>query len=433
MMKIAQVIGSIVFALALASLIWAADSPVQTVQVDYRTFPGLARMDGNWSALLASSDGKVYMGLAYHGGGGHMVYSDSKTDTIHDIGDLNALVGQQFLLVGPQSKIHTKFAEGKDGRIYFATQYGNDFNYARVGTPEWYPGGHWMVFDPKTDRTTDLGLAYPGQGIIAGNYDPLYNRYYGVTDPRGEFVYYDISKHTEENLGRFNNWESLCRTLVVDDQGAAYGSFGHGQVYKYDPRTDSVRELSVKLPVRQKGVSLGRDYTKSETGWRVVVWDKETKKFYGVEESASTLFSFDPHAGEDGEVKTLGQLCVPSYRDARNVPFATLSLTLGRERKLYYAASGREFDYSGSAGLAASHIITYDLRTGRIEDLGEMRLPDGSPVLGTDSATTGPDGTIYFGGAIEVKPQPGKPVEAAGRIGKEAYYRLAIIIYHPHN
>lgn len=430
-MKIIRHILPMVIPLALASLIWAADTPVPTVQVDYRTFPGLARMDGNWSALLAGSDGKVYMGLAYHGGGGHMVYYDAKNDTVHDIGDLNVMVGQQFLRIGPQSKIHTKFGEGKDGRIYFATQYGNDFDFARVGSSEWYPGAHWMVFDPKTGQVTDLGIAYRGQGIVAGSYDPLYNRYYGVTDPRGEFVYYDISKHIEENLGRFNNWDSLCRTLVVDDQGDAYGSFGHGQIYKYDPRTDSVRELSVKLPIRQKGISLGRDYNKAETGWRVVVWDQETKKIYGVEESASTLFSFDPHAGEDGEVKALGQLCVPSFRDARDVPFATLSLTLGRDRKLYYAAAGREFDYSGSAGLAASHIVTYDLRTGRIEDLGEMRLPDGSPVLGTNSATTGPDGTIYFGGAIEVKAQQGKPVEAGGRIGR-AYYCLAIIIYHPH-
>ena len=96
----------------------------------------------------------------------------AKTDTVHDIGDLNVLTGQQNLRVGPQSKIHTKFAEGKDGRIYFATQYGNDFDFARVGTPEWYPGGHWMVYDPKTGQTTDLGLAFPGVGIIAGSYDP---------------------------------------------------------------------------------------------------------------------------------------------------------------------------------------------------------------------------------------------------------------------
>jgi hypothetical protein len=29
------------------------------------------------------------------------------------------------------------------------------------------------------------------------------------------------------------------------------------------------------LPIRPKGISLGRDYDKSETAWRVVVWDDE--------------------------------------------------------------------------------------------------------------------------------------------------------------
>ncbi len=45
--------------------------------------------------------------------------------------------------------------------------------------------------------------------------------------------------------GRISNWESLCRSLGIDDQGNIYGSFGRGQIFKYDPRTDSLRELSI--------------------------------------------------------------------------------------------------------------------------------------------------------------------------------------------
>jgi hypothetical protein len=82
--------------------------------------------------------------------------------------------------------------------------------------------------------------------------------------------------------------------------------------------------------------------------------------------------------------------------------------------------------------LAASHLIAYSLDSGKVEDLGPMLLPDGRRVIGTNSAHTGPDGTIYFAGAIEVRPEGGKPPEAAGRIG-EAWYRLALIIYRPHD
>ncbi len=60
-----------------------------------------------------------------------------------------------------------------------------------------------------------------------------------------------------------------------------------------------------------------------------------------------------------------------------------------------------------------------------------MLLEDGRRVLGTNAADTGPDGTIYLVGAIEVRPQPGKPLEAAGRVGGVPY-RLALLIYRPH-
>ncbi len=399
----------------------------QAVRVEHRVFPDLHEMDGNWAALYAASDGKVYAGLAYHGGDGHLVYYDSKTDSMHDVGNLTELCGESQVKRGPQSKIHAKFGEGKDGRIYFGTHAGFWWNYARFATREGYPGAHWMAFDPKTGRVDDFGLGVRNEGINTGAYDPLFNRIYGLTHPRGHFVYFDVATRRSVDKGRVNNFESICRTLGIDDEGNVYGSFGQGQVFRYNPRTDDIDELPVKLPIRTKGISLGRDYLKSETAWRTVVWDRETRQFFGVEESATILFSFNPRSNE---VRRLGQLSIPSLDESRDVPYATLSLTLGRDRKLYYGASGREFDYSGSAGAATSHLITWDLNSGRREDLGEMLLADGRRVLGTNAADTGPDGTIYLVGAIEVRPEAGKPVEAAGKVG-DVYYRLALLIYRP--
>lgn len=406
-----------------------AQAPSKTAIVDYRYFPGLATMDGNWAALKAGSDGKVYVGLACHGCDGHLVYYDSKKDQMVDVGDLTTLAGENGLGLGPQSKIHAKFGEGKDGRIYFATHGGWWFDYARFATPEGYPGSHYMAFDPGTGKVQDFGIGPRFEGINTGAYDPKFNRIYGLTHPRAHFVYYDVATGAKVDKGRINNWDSICRTLGIDDQGNVYGSFGAGRIFRYDPRTDAIRELDAKLPVRQKGISLGRDYEKSETAWRVVVWDSETRRFYGVEESASTLFSFDPAAPSGDQVKILGAASIPELASRRDVPFATLSLTIGPDRKLYFAAAGAEFDYVSSKAATASHLITYDLRSGKIEDKGEMRLPDGRPVLGTNASDTGPDGTIYFVGAVAAKEDPSDPGHGGTIQGTP--FRLALFIYHP--
>jgi hypothetical protein len=417
-------------ALAFVLSVLAPGAEPRQVRVEAHVFPGLERMDGNWVALYAASDGKVYAGLAYHGGDGHLVYFDSNTGVMHDIGNLTELAGESALRRGPQSKVHAKFGEGKDGRIYFGTHAGLWWEYARFATKQGYPGAHWMAYDPKTGKVEDFGLGVPNEGVNTGAYDPQFNRIYGLTHPRGHFVYYDVATRRAVDKGRINNWESICRTLGVDDRGYVYGTFGEGRVFRYDPRSDEIRELNVRIPIRPKGISLGRDYYKSETGWRTVVWDARTRQFYGVDESATILFSFNPSAGEDGEMKRLGELSIPEFRGRRDVPYATLSLALGRDRKLYYGAAGREFDYGGSAGAAASHIMTYDLNTGRTDDLGEMVLSDGRIVLGTNAADVGADGTIYFMGAIEVRPEKGKPVEAAGKVG-DTWYRLALLTYRP--
>jgi hypothetical protein len=59
-----------------------------------------------------------------------------------------------------------------------------------------------------------------------------------------------------------------------------------------------------------------------------------------------------------------------------------------------------------------------------------MLVPDGRGLMGAESAATAPDGTIYFVGAMEAKPEPGKPFVYGGKIGSIPY-RLALFIYHP--
>jgi len=287
-----------------------------------------------------------------------------------------------------------------------------------------------MAYDPKTDYVQDFGIGIPFDGLVTGAFDPRFARIYGITDPRGHFVYYDVANGRAVDKGRVNNPESLCRTLGIDDEGNVYGTLGMGQIFKYDPNSDQISELPLHIPMRQKGISLGRDYMKSETHWRTVIWDGQEKKFYGVDESASLLFSFAPREEKYGEVKLLGQMSPEERKDRRDIAYATLTLTMGADRKLYYAIPEREFDYAASSGIGVSHLITYDLKNGTIQDLGEMRLADGRAVIGLNSAQTARDGTVYFVGAIELREEPGQHLEYAGRIGNVPY-RLALVIYHP--
>jgi hypothetical protein len=82
--------------------------------------------------------------------------------------DLTKLSGEDGLDIGPQSKIHAKFGEGKDGRIYFATHGGWWFDYARFATQEGYPGSHYMAYDPRTGQVQDFGLGPRFEGMNTG-------------------------------------------------------------------------------------------------------------------------------------------------------------------------------------------------------------------------------------------------------------------------
>jgi len=221
---------------ALLGFAFQTCSATSTVTVDYRVFPGLAEMDGNWAALLAASDGKVYAGL-----GLPRLQRTScllRLEEGHDDrrGRPEQADWRAGLEIGPQSKIHAKFGEGKDGRIYFATHGGWWFDYARFATPEGYPGSHYMAYDPRLGQVQDFGPGPRFEGMNTGAYDPKFNRIYGLTHPRGHFVYYDVATGAKVDKGRVNKLGLICRTLGVDDQGNVYGSYGAGRIFMYSPR-----------------------------------------------------------------------------------------------------------------------------------------------------------------------------------------------------
>lgn len=112
------VLGFLLLAGAGAEILVAQDEP-KIIRMESRTFLESIIWDSNYTACLAASDGRVYVGLNHHGAGGSVAVYDPKTGIMDLLGDMNRIIGQQNLRVEPQSKVHTQICGGRDGRIFF--------------------------------------------------------------------------------------------------------------------------------------------------------------------------------------------------------------------------------------------------------------------------------------------------------------------------
>jgi hypothetical protein len=283
--------------------------------------------------------------------------------------------------------------------------------------PMSWEGGHWVKYDPKTDKLEDLGLVAPHRGIYGMTIDKERELLLGVCRD-GHFMVHDIKSGQTFDKGRVNLYAGTCaRTVVNDDEGNAYGTFRPDRMFKYDAQSGRVLDLSVRLPsdatIYPRAGSIVKRYM------RAGVWDDVNKKVYGVEGGTSILFEYDPKAGKEGQIKELSRLLpYQESEEVRKAHYATLNFALGKDRKIYYLPIGSMLpkDHakankgSGFFGwLGQAYLISYNLASGEKENHGRVYTQNGAKVIGflngapSGGATTGPDGTIYFCSFIEKK------------------------------
>jgi hypothetical protein len=180
--------------------------------------------------------------------------------------------------------------------------------------------------------------------------------------------------------------------------------------------------------------------------WRYIEWDKKDKVAYGITGGATLLFKFDVNKGTEGEITPLTRLCAPMYRngDPFDVPSATLAMTINqKERKIYYlpVISG-DFDYGavdldvGNSKLtegdqrrrSLSMLVSYDLTTGDVEDIGTLiTKDDGSYAYGMGAADTDAEGRVWFVGAFEEKDR----AYVVNNLSRRSPYSLGLGCYDP--
>lgn len=401
------------FVLFQVDEIFGDDAGQKKIILASRSFPKNLKEDGFWAAIHAGRDGKVYIGLNTEGGGATQFYIyDPQTDQIRHRADMSEILGEKGKAIRTHAKIHTKFCEDNEGRIYFAT--GN----MGAGPPEVDPrtwgGGHWCHYDPRTDTLEDLGLVLAHYGVYGLAIDPIRMKLYG-TASNGHFVIFDITTRTTTDRERMHyHARSVARTIVADNKGNVYGTYLPDRIFKYDVETDQLLDLFIQIP--SDPYIFHRTHSIYKRYMRAGIWDDVNEKIYGAEGGTSYLFEYDPNVGKQGKIRKLAQLLPENQPDLlKRSHYATLSFTLGKDRKIYYLPIGtlespeenKGIDFFAWAGQA--HLITYDLQTGQKQDLGRVFVEDGMRVIDflnrapSGGATTGPDGTIYFCGFVEEK------------------------------
>jgi hypothetical protein len=416
-----------------------------TAEIFQTDFPA---SDCNYHSITAASDGKIYFSLSTHNEDyACRFYSfDPKSKKIKLLGKLDEVVGEDSAKQISQGKIHTRLFE-HDGKLWFATHtsfYQNGLPGTDSGDKIPFKGGHFLNYDLKSGKFTDLAQIFPSEGIITMNMDKENLILYGLTWPAGLLVSYDVKADDLRYWGAIQaqgewghrpwDWDRVCRTLAIDPEGYVYGSTLDGAVWKYDReenrRVKFIEGLDLsKVPFSQSAEeTMKGDF---QNNWRAMEWNPNTESFWGVHFESTTLFEFKP---AENYVRAVAELRPEEYLGLpRNPEVTQLGFMIGPNNTIYYLAHGPAVVIEGRSRVqSAVYLITYDIDNDVMTNHGPVLSEDLRRVFFTESIAIGPDDHIYSVAWVETTdPARIKTVRAERRSApaetERAVYEMQLI------
>lgn len=448
----------VLVAVSAGHLAPAADQPaaleLKTNAIRHWNFSDVDKDASMWSAMYIASNNKIYVGLSTHADSANLYEFDIETQQMRRLANLSVLLDERGKGIWTNGKIHVQMQE-LDGYVYFGSFCEDN------GPPEFdaatYRGPWWFRVNMATGQVEPLSRINDNWGLIGQCMDKQRRLIYGLAED-GHLYKYHIDEDWTEDLGRVDNWD-ICRTIFADDLGRIYGSFAPARLWRYDPETDRLLDLQyLRLPVSLESRTMANPMLDRRAQWRIIEWDPQTRSAFGITGGSCLLFQYNVHGSfqgvwtpfnnSEGEIRPLAQLCAPMYRggDPFDVPSATLAMTLSPlERKIYYLpVIAGDFDYGAvirgtpetlqSAGdeerlPPLSYLVSYDLESGHVEDIGLLRAEDGRYAYGMGGAETDRHGRIWFVGAFE---EP-DPQLRARQIGERYPYSMGLGCFDPNN
>lgn len=411
------------------------------VKLDAKEYPGSKKDNSMWSGIYTAKSGKIYVGLCTHADAANFYEYDPGTGRFDHIADLTIFKGERGQGIRTSGKIHVTFVEDREGNIYFG-----DFcedNGPEAIDPSSYRGAHWFKYDPRKKELKNIGLISRHSGLLGMAIDAGRSRLYGLGED-GHLYMFDMKKRLTIDKGRVDDWD-ICRTIVADDQGNVYGSFPVNRIWKYVPDDDTTYDLQnlyVPNDPRVSPRTMSNPQIDRKTLWRILEWKPDERVFYGITNSDSRLFRFDPNDGEEGKIEPMVLMCADRYLDGdpKKIPIATLAFAIAGNDKIYYAPVTVGFDYAAESwdvkderNFTAritkerqpprSILIEYNLKTKQRREIGLMETSDGRIIYGLGGAVYSPiDKKLYFAGAVEEK----DPSKVAGEIDGTWHYSMAL-------
>jgi len=327
----------------------------------YHVMPGTHNNESGYFSLVEGIDGKIYVGTAKYGENSYLVEFDPKTEKQRIVLDTNKVSGATGRGFAAQSKLHTKNFVGPSGKVYVGSKEGypsEEEKKANAIAP--YPGGYVMTYDPKTGKTENLGMPWPGQGVGDVVADEARGLIYIVTCEDEYWMVYDTNTKKYRWLGpTLFDYAST----IVDAQGRANSITKDYEMARWDPATN---KLSTQ-PILVNGKPIG----KPDGGGWIPNWaitpDKKTA--YLIRMSHPEIFKLDLSGDMDKPITAtmVGLAIDDPQSDSRSC------ISYGPDGKVYTAIAVVNKNKVGTP-YQLTHVTRYDPQNGKMDDLGVLTV-----------------------------------------------------------
>ncbi len=349
--------------------------------ITFIDYPGFPEQHSTWNSIgYSPTHHKVFIGVSDHQKSNALYDYDVASRTMKKIGfieDLANLRDHQW-----QGKVHSKFVEGPNGKVYFSMDGGVLRSVHLRDHPHGYRGGFFMKWDPATNKLTNLGMGLEYDTVKDMDVDPETGVMYGVSFPQVHFMVYDPSTNDFRDLGRLGGGH-VPRVNFTDQWGNNYYVDWRQRLVKYEKSLGELVFAKESLPAFDDTPG-----THIITGITAYAKDRENGIIYLVTYGAK-LLAFHPKETGIGEIIDLG----PVYELEEELwrPYVP-NLAFGQNGKLYYFIGGHGNFVKDDTTI----FMEMDPATGERNIIYEFHISDMVEATGSDVQDH--EGNLYFAG-----------------------------------